>query len=634
MPIISTIGRRHWRTRLLIGAIYTLLTAGALTMVYPFLLMLSGSTKSAADSAHLRAVPPFLLSDTELYRKYVEGLFNEWPGMYQAVCDSEAGAFQLVEPPASPDRGLARLWREFLASSRLPDSTYTIGFVQTPLSRGVFPHLLRAWKDELSRRYGGDIVAMNADLESNFASWSALNVVAEDFLLRLRNPDPGPLHQAFRAFKAARPMEDRYYFSVDGYYRMVYLRNRYGRSLEQYNAAHGTRHATWRDIPFPERAPPPGPARDDWEPFVRTLLNLQWIRADESALPAYRRYLRAKYGQVSVLNERYGSSLGSFDDAAFPGYAEGPGLALTDLDALLQGWKDPQSGEAHLLPLASIRVVSVNAMFREFLRGRFATIGELNRGLGSAHRDWDAVQPPQEAFHYERFLARRGWLRWEFARRNFVTVWDYIVLHGRGVRNTAIYCLLSVACALIVNPIAAYALSRFRPPSTYKVLLFLMLTMAFPPMVNQIPVFLMLRRLDLLNTFWALVLPGLASGYSIFLLKGFFDSLPRELYESAEIDGASEFTIFWQITMSLSRPILAVVALNAFTHAYASFMYALLICQDPGMWTLMPWLYQLQQMSGPGVVYASLLVAAIPTLVVFTLCQQVIIRGIVVPVEK
>ena len=191
-----------------------------------------------------------------------------------------------------------------------------------------------------------------------------------------------------------------------------------------------------------------------------------------------------------------------------------------------------------------------------------------------------------------------------------------------------------MACALIVNPVAAYALSRYKPPSAYKVLLFLMLTMAFPPMVTQIPVFLMLREFDLLNTFWALILPGLAHGYSIFLLKGFLDSLPRELYESAEIDGAGEFRIFWQITMSLSQPILAVIALQAFTTAYSNFMMALLICQNEEMWTLMPWLYQLQQRSGEGVVYSSLIIAAVPTLLIFLFCQNIIMRGIVVPVEK
>jgi ABC-type glycerol-3-phosphate transport system permease component len=213
-------------------------------------------------------------------------------------------------------------------------------------------------------------------------------------------------------------------------------------------------------------------------------------------------------------------------------------------------------------------------------------------------------------------------------------VFDYLAVHGRALRNTAIYCGLAVLCALLVNPLAAYALSRYRPPSTYKWLLFLMLTMAFPPIVTQIPVFLMLRRLDLLNTFWALVLPGMANGYSIFLLKGFFDALPKELYECAELDGAGELRIFGTITLSLSRPILAVVALNAFTLAYSNFMMALLICQDRNMWTIMPWLYELQQRSGLGVIFASLLVAALPTFAIFMACQRVIMRGIVVPVEK
>jgi multiple sugar transport system permease protein len=225
-------------------------------------------------------------------------------------------------------------------------------------------------------------------------------------------------------------------------------------------------------------------------------------------------------------------------------------------------------------------------------------------------------------------------LRREFLTRNFRSVWEVMARHGRAVTNTAIYCGLAVVCALLFNPLAAYALSRYRPPSTYRWLLFLMLTMAFPPMVTQIPVFLMMRELKLLNTFAALILPTLANGYTIFLLKGFFDSLPRELYECAQLDGAGEWRIFWQLTMRLSTPILAVTALGAFTHAYTNFMMALLLCQDEGMWTVMPWLYQLQATSGEGVMFASLVLASIPTLVVFMLCQGVIMRGIVVPVEK
>jgi ABC-type glycerol-3-phosphate transport system permease component len=211
---------------------------------------------------------------------------------------------------------------------------------------------------------------------------------------------------------------------------------------------------------------------------------------------------------------------------------------------------------------------------------------------------------------------------------------DYILLHGRSLWNTLVYCALAITLALTVNPLAAYALSRYKLPSTYKILLFCMATMAFPAAVTMIPNFLLLKQLGLLNTYAALVLPGMANGFSIFLLKGFFDSLPRELYECAQIDGAGEWTMFWTFTMALSKPILAVLALGAFTVAYGNFMLAFILCPDEKMWTLMVFLYQLQIDGHTALTFAALLMAAIPTFLVFVFCQNIIIRGIVVPVEK
>jgi multiple sugar transport system permease protein len=270
-------------------------------------------------------------------------------------------------------------------------------------------------------------------------------------------------------------------------------------------------------------------------------------------------------------------------------------------------------------------------MFRDAMLAEHS-LDERNAAWGTHYTNSLEISPPQRDLH--RLAGTQKAIRDEFTTRNYKTVIDYMILHGRGIFNTGVYCLLAVLTALIVNPMAAYALSRYRLPNTYKLLLFMLLTMAFPPMVTQIPVFLMLRDFDLLNTFAALILPGMAHGYSIFLLKGFFDSLPSELYESAQMDGAGEWTMFWTITMSLSKPILAVIALSAFTAAYSNFMFALLICQSEKMWTLMVWLFQLQQRSGQGVMYASLIIAAIPTFIIFVFCQNIIMRGIVVPVEK
>jgi multiple sugar transport system permease protein len=281
-----------------------------------------------------------------------------------------------------------------------------------------------------------------------------------------------------------------------------------------------------------------------------------------------------------------------------------------------------------------LRVNGIEHRFRDYLISQYGDLAGINRELGTDFASLGSITAPQKAMHYDYFQANRWPLRKEFITRNYKAVADYLLLHGRGIVNTVIYCALAIVLALTINPLAAYAMSRFKIPSAYIILLFFLSTMAFPPMVTAIPNFLMLRRLGLLNTFAALVLPGMANGYAIFLLKGFFDSQPRELYESAQIDGASEWTLFWQIAMSLSKPILAVIALQAFTMAYSNFMFAFVVCQDEKMWTLMVWLYQLQQRSGQAVMYASLIIAAIPTFLIFLFCQNIIMRGIVVPSEK
>jgi multiple sugar transport system permease protein len=195
---------------------------------------------------------------------------------------------------------------------------------------------------------------------------------------------------------------------------------------------------------------------------------------------------------------------------------------------------------------------------------------------------------------------------------------------------------MHVALQLTVNPLAAYALSRYKLSYGHSILLILVATMAFPHEVAMIPRFLMIKEMHLLNTYWAIVLPWLAQGYFIFLLKGFFDSLPPELFESAKIDGASEMRMFLQIAVPVCKPIFAVIALQAFSAMYSAFMFALLVCQDKARWTLMVFLYQYQHMPGinDSEVMAALVIAAIPTLVVFLLAQGVIIRGIIVPHMK
>ena len=100
------------------------------------------------------------------------------------------------------------------------------------------------------------------------------------------------------------------------------------------------------------------------------------------------------------------------------------------------------------------------------------------------------------------------------------------------------------------------------------------------------------------------------------------------------MDGATEITMFRRITVPLSLPIFSVIALNAFTASYGAFLFALVVCQDPKMWTLMVWLYDLQSTAPTYVIMAALTLAALPTLVIFLFAQKVIMRGIILPSFK
>lgn len=635
MPIVSKIGRKTFKTNLLFAGMYVFLIVGGLTMIYPFMLMLSGSTKSAVDIKYFDAIPRFLRDDAWLYRKHIEALFNEQILDENMIYDENAVSFETLQMPANINQNLTDEWESFLKVQSLPVYAWHAGHLNAPYSRTI-PSGLRSFKKVLQEKYGKDITDVNRGLGTEFAGWNSVVCRPNVCLMRRNKPDISKYAAAVNEFKASLPLEWRYYYSVEGFYKKMYLKSVYTPDMENYNREHGTKYSSWSEVRLARAWGENKGVKEkaDWEDFARNTLSLQWARVDSSALTAYRSYLQARHDKIETLNRHYGTKYASFEE--IPLIEEPPlsGLALSDWGNFITGWKDPDCGAMHKAPVASLHIFSVEYLFRDHLQDKYKTLDALNRQLKTDFRSFNDIVPPQRDLHYRWFLDHKREIKWDFATRNYKTVAEYLLFHGRGIINTVIYCTLAVLLALLINPLAAYALSRYKMPSTYKILLFLMATMAFPAMVTQIPNFLMLRRLNLLNTFAALILPGMANGYAIFLLKGFFDSLPRELYESAQLDGASEWTMFWQLTMSLSKPILAVIALGAFTGAYANFMFAFVVCQDEKMWTLMVWLYQLQQMSGQAVMYASLIIAAIPTFLIFLFCQNIIMRGIVVPSEK
>ena len=413
-----------------------------------------------------------------------------------------------------------------------------------------------------------------------------------------------------------------------------WLRQKYADDFSAWCSEEGEVLKDFSEAPLGAR--PPGEdnlaATQDWREFVMTLPAEQVGLLPAASIP-YQDYLAECYhGDWAALGEAYGCEVTSAAQApSFSHYpadtAKYPDVAREDYRAALA------SGQFRQYLLLEHPEAQCGA-WQEFLRRKYGSVEKLNTAWHLVSTGFNEVATPMAEYEWRLLQQNRSYLIREYLVRNYRMVFDTLFVNGHAAFNTVLYCLLAVLAALLVNPLCAYALSRFRIPFAGRIMMFLLLPMAFPAMVLGIPQFLMIKRLGLLNTFAALILPGMASGYSIFLLKGFFDALPRELFEAAELDGASEWTIFWHIAMSLSKPILSVIALGAFTAAYADFMLAFLLCQKQSMWTMMVYLYQLQQRASSAVGFAALVVAAIPTLLVFIFCQKIILRGIVVPTEK
>jgi ABC-type glycerol-3-phosphate transport system permease component len=622
MPLIPLIGRKQPKMRLLIGLLYTTLSLGAVTMVYPFVVMMATSVTSPVDRDEFRPVPAYLRSDLWLFRKYVEAKYNEDIPRFNAALSNDLATFKDLRPPGDVQSAGARRrveeWLQF--RSRLPESHWMLGGFSN-LSR-ITPEMITRYRGWLQRRYGS-LQAVNAAYRRTNETWEDVWPAPQKWDDRTYQPTPSQEYREFLEFKLGQPGRFQIPVSGDGLFQ-DWLRLKYGATPEKLNAQWGTHFASRFEVRLSGRAPTHPGRRVDWLKFVREELPAQFVAVDRSGEPLYRRFLKQKYPDRAVLRARYGGEV-PYPSMPRP---ESGGPPLSGVPAA--DWMEfVQSA-----PPALLSVRTPDVVYRQELQRQYGTIAALNAAYGMGYHSWGEPSPPYLEADWVEMQRDRGAIRREFLVRNYREVLNYIALHGPAVWNTFVLCAGLLVVTLIVNPLCAYALSRYNLPSTYKILLFLLATMAFPAEVSAIPNFLLLKQLHLLNTYWALILPAMANGYAIFLLKGFFDSLPKELYEAGTIDGASEARMFATITLPLSKPVLAVIALGTFTTAYGSFLWAFLVCQDPSKWTLMVWLSQMQSWAPMPVIFAALVLAALPTLLVFVFCQNIIMRGIIVPTEK
>jgi multiple sugar transport system permease protein len=214
----------------------------------------------------------------------------------------------------------------------------------------------------------------------------------------------------------------------------------------------------------------------------------------------------------------------------------------------------------------------------------------------------------------------------------YAEAWEQLDL-GTFLTNTVLYAGGAWLLTMVFDVSAAYALSKLRP-ALGKVVLGLMLsTLMIPPMVVLLPAYLTVKNLpvfgwDLLNTPWAIWLPAVANGFFVFLLKRFFDSIPAELLEAAEIDGASPLRILWSVVLPVSRPILGVVSILSVVTVWKDFAWPLLVLPETEKMSISVGIAALSAQMPQNILLAALVIASLPTIVVFFLFQRHIMAGL------
>ena len=183
---------------------------------------------------------------------------------------------------------------------------------------------------------------------------------------------------------------------------------------------------------------------------------------------------------------------------------------------------------------------------------------------------------------------------------------------------------------LVISALLAYALSRIDFRGKKVLMTVIIASIIVPPPVLIIPLFYQMVALHMIDTSWAIILPQVIHPAMVFVLKKFFDQIPRELEEAAVMDGASRMRIFLQVVLPLSRPILAAVAIFVFIGAWNNFLWPFIATNDGSILTLPVGLQTIK--SAYGIQYAqnmaSALLAALPLILVFLFFQRQIIKGV------
>ncbi|SEE24277.1 carbohydrate ABC transporter membrane protein 2, CUT1 family [Streptomyces misionensis] len=214
----------------------------------------------------------------------------------------------------------------------------------------------------------------------------------------------------------------------------------------------------------------------------------------------------------------------------------------------------------------------------------------------------------------------------------YTDAWDLMQL-PRHLWNTVVQAAGAWALQLVFCTAAAYALSKLRPAFGKVILGGILATLMVPAQALVVPKYLTVADLPLLHTSLlndplAIWLPAVANAFNLYLLKRFFDQLPRDVLEAAEIDGAGKLRTLWSVVLPMSRPVLGVVSIFALVAVWQDFLWPLMVFSDTDKQPISVALVQLSQNIQLTVLLAAMVIAGIPMVALFLVFQRHIIAGI------
>lgn len=235
-----------------------------------------------------------------------------------------------------------------------------------------------------------------------------------------------------------------------------------------------------------------------------------------------------------------------------------------------------------------------------------------------------SLKPTSEIFSTgSSFLASR--VEWS----NYVTAWTAIPF-ARVIINSFLVAVSGAVLTTVVSLLSAYAFARLKFKHRDKLFLVFLGTLVLPQEVLVIPLYIMMNKLDLVNSLPALVVPFAFGAFGAFLIRQFLLSLPVEFEEAARIDGAGSIRILWSVILPLVRAPLAVVAVFSFIDYWSSFLWPLIVINDVSQATIPLGLSMFSGERGTdwGPLMAAATVAVIPSLLVVILLQRQLIKGV------